>query len=174
MAPQAQPAEQQSSPSRKRLLVMVVAILVIEAVLIVGAMKLLGGPAPAHANEAPADPADTEAEQVVELQVLDDSLANSRSGATYLYDTEIYVQVRKKHADRVQAYLEQFRNEIKAEITAIWRTSEPQHFQEPKLDNLTRKLQSMLGDRLGPDPAGGEPIIIKCVVVMQTGFRIDG
>ena len=153
---------------------MVVGILVVEALVIVGAMKLLGGPAAVHAEEAHADPADLDAEQVVELQVLDDSLANSRSGATYLYDTEIYVQVRKKHSERVQAYLEQFRNEIKAEITAIWRTSEPQHFQEPKLDNLTRKLQSLLGDRLGPDSATNEPIVIKCVIVMQTGFRIDG
>ena len=174
MAQQVQAAEQKAPLSRKRLLVMVVAVLVIEGLVIVGAMKLLGGPAAVHAEEAQPDPADLEAEQIVELQVLDDSLANSRSGATYLYDTEVYVQVRKKHAERVTAYLEQFRNEIKAEITAIWRTSEPQHFQEPKLDNLTRKLQAMLGDRLGADPVHGEPVVIKCVIVMQTGFRIDG
>ena len=92
---------------------------------------------------------------------------------SYLYSTEIYVQVKNKHVDQVQSVVSQFYNEIKAELTAVWRTSEPNHFQEPKLETLTRKVQAMLTDRFGRDAETDEPIIEKVVIVMGTGFRVD-
>ena len=69
--------------------------------------------------------------------------------------------------------LSQFRNEIKSEITAVWRTAEPRHLQEPRLQSLTRRIQTMLSDRFGVDRQRDEPIISKCVIVMGMGFRID-
>ena len=69
---------------------------------------------------------------------------------------------------------EQFRNEIKSEINAVWRTADPRDFQESKLQTLTRKVRAMLDERFGVDPRRGEPIITKCVIVMGTGFRVDG
>ncbi|NNM24473.1 MAG: hypothetical protein HKO59_00565, partial [Phycisphaerales bacterium] len=92
---------------------------------------------------------------------------------SYLYSTEIYAQVKNKHSDVINEKVQQFYNEIKAEISAIWRTSEPHHFQEPKLENLTRKVHALLNERFGIDDDDGEPILTKCVIVMGTGFRVD-
>ena len=159
--------------SPARLVILVGSILVVEAVVIIGAMVLLSGPPQVEAAEVPASLEAPEEEQIVEIMVLDGKLPNNKSGVTYLYDTEIYVQVKKRYADQVAEELQQFRNEIKSEITAIWRTAELRHFQEPRLESLTRRVQTLLSDRFGVDKQRDEPIISKCVIVMGMGFRID-
>jgi hypothetical protein len=162
-------------PSRKKTVIMIACILLVEAVVFVGAMwKFLGGhPAEAEAADAAHTQQATEDDKIVEALVLEAKMPNNKSGVTYLYPTEVYVQVKKRHAEHVKGEIEQFQNEIKAEILAIWRTAEPQHFQEPRLENLTRKVYAMLNDRFGMDKEREEPIIAKVVIVMSTGFRID-
>ena len=150
-------------------------LLAIEAGAIVGMMLFLGTDNRVVTTEGAvlADVEQDETHRIVEILVLDGKLPNAKTGVTYLYDTEIYVQVKQMHAEIVTGELEQFTNEIKADISAIWRTSSPQHFQEPKLENLTRKVYALLHDRFGNDPDTGEPILVKCVIVMGTGFRVD-
>ena len=165
--------ERSAQNPRLRTVIVVGGILVIEAVVIIGAMMMLGGPPEVEAARPPAtleSPAD---ERIVEILVFDGKLPNNKTGVTYLYKTEVYAQVKTRYADRVNGELAQFRNEIKSEITAIWRTSDPRHFQEPKLQTLTRKIQTMLDQRFGVDLRRDEPIISKCVIVMGTGFRVD-
>jgi hypothetical protein len=174
MTEEVQPAPAPAGKSPRKLIVMFAAVVVIEAALIIGVMSVLGGPAEVHADHAVGPVIDDENQKAIELPVLKGRMANDKSGMTYIFDTEIYVQTRKKHEDRVKGELERFQNEIKAEVTAIWRTSEPHHFREPKLENLTRKVYALLNDRFGNDGESGEPIISKCVIVMGTGFRVDG
>ncbi len=166
--------QRKSRRSPLRLVILVGGILVLEAVLIIGAMMFLGGPAQVEAAEVAAVLTTPQEERIVEILVLDAKLPNNKSGATYLYDVEIYVQVKKRYADKVNDEFEQFRNEIKSEITAIWRTAQVRHFQEPRLESLTRRVQRMLSDRFGVDRRRDEPIISKCVIVMGMGFRIEG
>lgn len=169
----ASPAVREKKSSKKTAIA-VLGILLVEAVGIIGAMKFLGGhPAEVSAVEAPHASEDSASDKIVETKVLDAKMPNNKSGVTYIYATEVYVQVKKRNAERVKAEVEQFQNELKADITAIWRTAEPQHFQEPKLENLTRKVYALLNDRFGIDKEHKEPIIAKVVIVMSTGFRID-
>ncbi len=165
---------QRKTRSPLRLILVVGGILVVEAVVIIGAMVVLGGPPDVEAAEPPAVLTTPEEEQIVEILVLDSRLPNNKSGITYLYDTEIYVQVKQRYVTEVADELQQFRNEIKSEITAIWRTAEMRHFQEPRLESVTRRIQTMLSGRFGVDLQHDEPIISKCVIVMGMGFRIDG
>jgi hypothetical protein len=154
-------------------LLTIAAVVVFEAAIIVGVMLFVGGPSETAASIGDPAMIVEEDEKIVELLVLNGKLPNNRSGVTFLYSTEIYVQVRKKHETPVSDELDRFQNEIKAEIGAIWRTGEPHHFQEPKLENLTRKVYALLHDRFGGDPETEQPIVSKCVIVMDTGFRID-
>ena len=152
---------------------MVLGILVLEAGLIVGGMMMLMKP-PASTDASMVSEVDApEEEKIVEIPVLDAKLPNAKTGVTYLYDTEIYVQVKQRNAEDVQSQLDRFQNEIKAEFNAVWRTSEPKHFQEPRLESLTRKVHALMDERFGTDSVSGEPIILKCVIVMGTGFRVD-
>jgi len=156
-----------------RLIIILGGILAVEAVVIIGAMMILGGPPNVEAAETPAVMTAPQDERIVEILVIDAKLPNNKSGMTYLYDTEIYVQVKKRYSDQVGEELQQFRNEIKSEITAIWRTAEVRHFQEPRMETLTRRIRTMLSDRFGVDHQRDQPIISKCVIVMGMGFRID-
>jgi flagellar basal body-associated protein FliL len=164
----------ESKKGGKKTIITIAVLLVLEAVVIVGAMKVLGGgPHEASAEEVAHQVQLSEEDKIVELLVLNAQFANNKSGVTYLYPAEVYVQVKKRHSEKVKAEIEQFQNEIKAEVTAIWRTAEPQHFQEPKLENLTRKVYALLNDRFGLDQEKVEPMVTKVVIVMSTGFRID-
>jgi hypothetical protein len=160
---------------RGKSVLMVLGLLGFEAALIIGAMMLfMREPDVTAANDGEIPAADlTEQERITEILIVDGKLPNAKTGVTYLYDAEIYVQVKKKHEERVLSELDQFANEIKSEITAIWRTSDPRHFQEPKLENLTRKVHALLNERFGTDVETGELILVKCVIVMGTGFRVD-
>jgi hypothetical protein len=166
-------ADKRSGNTKFKPLLLIVAILIFEAVVIVGALKMFGGPSDAAATDPMAVAGVPDEEKITEVMIVSARLPNSRSGVTYLYDTEIYVQVKRKFAERVQGELEQFQNEIRAELTALWRTSESQHFREPRLETLTRKVDALLSERFGNDSESGEPIINKSVIVMGTGFRVD-
>jgi hypothetical protein len=165
-------SRQPKSPSRFKLIAIVSAVLVIEAVVIMGAMMVIAGPATVDASAVPTKDDVAGDDRIIETKVLHAKLPNARTGVTYLYDTEIYVQTKQRHVPLVQRELDQFHNEIRAEINAIWRTAEPHHFQEPNLENLTRRIHAMLAQRFGSED-DGQPIIRRCVLVMATGFRID-
>lgn len=171
--PAEETAETQPNGSRTKLFVIVAAVLLLEAALIIGVFMLIAGPPSVSASQVPEGDIVSEEDRVVETQILDAKLPNNRTGVTYLYDTEIYVQTRRRHVEKVEQELEQFQNEIRAEIAAIWRTADPHHFQEPRLENLTRKVGALLDRRFGMDDDSGEPIVNKAVIVMGTGFRID-
>ena len=165
---------QDQAPKSGKLKTMIVlgAVLLIEAAAIIGAMKMFG-PDTSNAEQTPEMAGVPEEEKIVEIQVLDARLPNSRSGIEFIYDTEIYVQVRKKHEEQVNGELEQFKNEIRAQVSTVWRTSDPHHFKEPRLENLTRKVSALMDSRFDVDPESGEPIVVKCVIVMGTGLRVD-
>jgi hypothetical protein len=156
-----------------RMILLVAGILFIEAVVILGAIIFFGGPMDVEASSSQATAQLPEEERIVEVLVLDSRLPNSKTGITYLYDVEIYVQVKSRYSVRVSDEFDQFRNEIKSDITAIWRQSDPREFQEPKLQSITRKIGALLNQRFGVDAEYSEPIISKCVIVMGTGFRVD-
>lgn len=169
-------ADEIEAPPKKsplKLAVVGLVVLLIQAGIVIGAMMVVGKPAEVRSEDLLNVDQLPEEEQIVEILVLDAKLPNAKKGVTYLYDTEIYVQVKKKHELDVSKELEQFRNEIRAQITAIWRAAEPNHFLEPHMENLTRKAEALLRDRFDDDPEAEEPVIQKCVIVSGTGFRID-
>ena len=166
----------ESTPkSRRRFgtLLLVAGVLIVEAAAFVGFITLSGGPEAAHAGGA-LDVVSADPDQaIVETMVLDARLQNNRSGVTYVCDTEIWVQVRGRHRAAVEQEIARLNNEIRAEINATWKSSEPRHLREPGLETLTRKIYALLADRFGHDVESGEPVILKCVIVAGTGFRAD-
>ena len=170
------PGEGQEPKRKGRIKAMLpFAVVVIgEAALIIGALLLFSGPPEVQGNPNLDPVMVPEDEKVIEQLVVDARFANTKRGLTYIYQTEIYVQVKRRHQHQVSAELEQFRNEIKAQLNTIWRTSDARHFEEPRLENLTRKVYALMNGRFGVDPETGDPIVLKVVIVMGTGMRIDG
>lgn len=174
MADEETPKEGDAKGSKMKMLILIGGLMLGEAGLLGGAMMFLGKePEVSQAGVPDMDPEELALERIVEVLVLDGRMANAKAGITFLYDTEVFVQVKSRHESRVTDELASFTNEIRADLRAIWRTSDPEHFQEPRLENLTRKVKALLDERFGSDAETGEPIIQKVVLVMGTGFRVD-
>jgi len=174
MADSTTPASPKSGGSSKlKTMIAVAVMLVLEAAVIIAVMMFAGGPPSVEAMPTSGELVSSEDEKIVETLILDAKLFNSRTGVPYLYNTEVYAHVKRKHAEGVCEELEQFQNEIKAEIAAIWKLAEPHQFQEAKNESLTRKVYALLNERFGNDLETGESIIQKCIVYMGTGLRVD-
>lgn len=166
--------EETGGGGKKKAIIIVAALLVAEAaVLSVAFMLFAGGPKVAEAGIEAPSAAELEANRIIEIEVIDDKLPNSKRGVPYIYDTRIFAQVRNRNAEMLTLELDQFRNEIKAEIAGMWRNSDPRVFGEPRLETLTRKLEAMFRERMGTSPDTGEPIVEKIVIVLGPGFRVD-
>ena len=131
-----------------------------------------GAPKQVEAAE-PVVVSNPEDEKLVELLVLDDRLVNDRTGISYLYETEIYVKVRKKDESWVKDEIERSKNEIRAKVGGIWRTAEPTHFQEPLFETLTRRVETVLRERFDHKSTDGKSVVDRCVLVVGTGIRIN-
>ncbi|MFO0894284.1 MAG: hypothetical protein U0574_04930 [Phycisphaerales bacterium] len=145
--------------------VITTALLVGEASAIVGLFAFVGRPTASHAETPAAAPAD----DAEELLLFEGRLSNDRAGTAFVYDTEVYVQVRKADAERIRKEIDRTRHETRAEVAAIWRTAEPGHFQEPRFETLTARLEAMLRERFDK---GGRSSIVKAVVVSGAGLRL--
>lgn len=166
------PAPTASGGGKGKFVVITAVLLVGEAALFGGLYFLFGGPKSAQATEAVVAK-DPEEEKIVEVLVLNERLANDRTGLTFVYPTEVYVQVKKRDEAWVAEEVERFRNEIRADLVAVWKTAEPHHFQEPRLESLTRRAETLLRERFDQRNASGQPVVVKSVVVSGTGIRVN-
>ncbi len=94
--PPAEPVTKKQGLPVKTIIV-VVAMLVIEAGLVVGVMTMLSKPAEVHGIGLEEDEA-AKHEIPVEIPVLSEKFTNNSSGRVWIWDTEILVKVKSKHA----------------------------------------------------------------------------
>jgi flagellar basal body-associated protein FliL len=150
------------------------AVLGIEAGAISTAFLVAGRPADAKAEHAVEQAeAAADGEKTVTEQVVADKFQNTRSGRTYLYDTEIYVVIKKKNQPRVAEDLEAKTPQVVADIALIFRRAEPAHLLEPTLATLTRQIRAALDERLGKD-SEGKSYIEDVLIKKFTQYRADG
>lgn len=166
----AAPASKKGGMSLKTILIMAV-VLLIEGVAISAVFVLSGKPAEVHADAAAHDAA-ADADKPVEILVVEDKFQNTRSGKTYLYDTQIYIVVKAKDADRVNAKLEQMQAQISADIGTIFRRAEPAQLLEPTLATLTRQIKAVMDDRLGLDQ-DHKSMVQEVLLKKYTQYRVD-
>lgn len=167
-APAEAPAAKKKIPKTA---LFVVAILLLEAVTVVITFSMSGGPATAKADRQIAALVDDSNQQVEEL-VLEDKFPNSRRGDVYLYDTQIYAVVRKKHQEKVKEQVKGMSAQIHADLGTVFRRADPSFMHEDELQTLTRQIKAVLDERFGRDPEG-EPIIQRIVITKCTEYRIE-
>ena len=124
------------------------AVLIGEGVMITAAFMMYGGPANVQADPAVADEA-AKAEQPVEILVADQRFPNTKRGRTYLYDTKIFIVVKRKNEEQITAKVELMSAQISSDIREIIGHADPNHLLEPTLATLRRQVQA----RDEPDPA---------------------
>ncbi len=171
MAEQAEAKNKQSSKVSFKTLLILMAVLTLEAAVIVGLFLLMGGPTEVRADLAGEDEV-ARAEQPVEVPVISDRFQNTRTGRSYLFEADIYVIVQQRHREHVLEQLQQMNAQITSDIATIFRRAEPAHLSESELATLTRQIQAALDERLGYDE-DGEPYVRDALIGRLTRFRGD-
>ncbi len=134
------------------------AVLLIEAVLIVGLFMFSGGPEPATASAGEPDEM-AEMEMRAEIMVVKGKFQNTTSGRNLMYDTEIFIAVKKKHQERVEEQVESMKASIRRDITTIFRRANPAQLREQELATLTRQVRAVLDTRLGDVPEESDAVV---------------
>lgn len=164
----------------------VAVMLVVEAVLIVGALKFFGSPSEVRGvglEHAEHD----EGAQLVEIPLLHEKFTNNSSGRMWIWDAEIIVKAKKMHAGEPEAEDAKagggghgdaaaehgaghaegptVRDEMKARmaeirtgVAAILASAQHSYFTEPGRETLSRQILEYLRKVFGPDPEGHERI----------------
>ena len=164
-----QTANDKQATGVRRLPLKTIMILAVVLLLEAGAVSAIwffaGQPADVAAEGTNLDEA--QLEQPVEMVLIEDRFQNTRSGRAYLYDTEIYIVVPRKHQSTVQNKLEGMHAQVATEIATIFRRAEPAHLLEPELSTLTRQIRAMIDEKFGYDEAGKpyiqQVLIRKCM-----------
>ncbi len=162
-------ASPSAAPARKKFpvktMLVLGAVLLVEAAAISAAFLLTGKPAEVKAQGAAIDEAAL-AEQPVEELVVADKFQNTRSGKIFIYDTEIFIVVRRKHQDQTKEDIKAMQAALSTDIATIFRRAEPSFLTEPTLATLTRQIRAALEQRLKKDEQGAsvvqEVFIRKC------------
>ena len=149
-------SEETSSPKKKPPMVpvaIVAAVMVVEAVAVFMVAGMTAGGQKAQASEL-HDEHSTEHEALAEIPLFQGKFQNLTSGRTFLWETEIVLEVRQKNKAYIEEQLEQRQAAVRDAISRIYRRMQHAQLKEPGSETLIRQLSAMLDDFFGPDPEG--------------------
>ncbi len=152
-------------------IVVVLGLLVIEAVVVIGAVTMLGKPNEVQ-GQGFVDETPGIDEQMSEVLIVADKFPNHHTGRVWLWDTEVQVKVKGKHLEHVQSIVQDRSAELKSGIGRIIRTAHHNHLKEPNLETISRQLREYLYGVFGQD-AEGEDRLQEVFLPRCVGFPAD-
>ncbi|MEM8756167.1 MAG: hypothetical protein AAGF47_00105 [Planctomycetota bacterium] len=155
----------------KKLLAIVAGIMVLE-VAAVGAFLLLSGGGAGEASAAVEYDPETDPDALIEMQVIADRFQNMHTGRVWQWDTELFVQVKRKNEAAVQKTLEGRTAEIASGVGEIIRKATHTQLREPELRSIKRKLLAYCQELFGTD-AEGQPRVETVLIPRLRGAPAD-
>jgi len=146
--------------------------LVLEVATVFVVLMLTGQPAQVKAEHTLQDEA-AQLEVPVEELVVEDKFVNVLRGETIIYNTEIYVVVRRKHQAKIEQDIEQMKARITTDIANIIKMAVPAYFAEPTHATLARQIKAALDERFGQDMIAGRPYVEEVLIKKMIPFRAD-
>lgn len=161
------------APKKKlpiKTLLVIGAVLALELVTAIVAYMMAGGPGDAVADRAGAQLVD-DGTKAVEQLVVEERFANSKQGAVFLYDTQIYIQIQKKNQPKAEEMLKNMSATISADIHTIFRRAEPSYMHEDALQTLTRQIKEVLDKHLFDEEK--KSMVEKVLITRCVEYRAD-
>lgn len=90
----------------------------------------------------------------VEILLVDDRFQNHSTGRVWLWETKVYIKVKKKNETFVQEILDQRKAEIATGVGQIIRSAQQGHLKEPHLETIGREITAFVNKTFGTDPDG--------------------
>ena len=163
-----------AEPAKKKFpvkaIVLILALLLIEAGAFTAVMILGGGPDKVQAESGAVD-LEADLETLVEMPLLQDKFQNRRTGRAFLYDTTINILVKKKNQTKVSELLEENTARIESDISSIFTKAEPAYLEEHQLSTIRRQVKAALNTRVGLDEDDNPRI--EEVIMRTKRFKAD-
>ncbi len=172
--PQAAPAGD-AAPAKKGLPIKTIAIvavvMVVEAIAVFMILSMMGPKkVEAHVDEHAivADHSDS----TVEIQIADEKFQNLQTGRVWLWDIAVFVQVKQKNQEKVEATLKQRNAEVKEEISRIISRAQHVQLKEPDRQTLLRQFTAAL-NKVFENDEHGAPVVERVLIPKCRGFPAD-
>ncbi len=152
-------------------------LLVLEAVVVVGAFSMFTSPRTSEAVSMISEVSNVVEPVYSEVLVFDDRLYNDRLGTAFEYRVKVAVKVLEENTVWVENKAARFSNELHMELDTIWRSADPRHLREVDKRTLTSKIHRMLDQWLIKSPQedslGSQSVVSEVVLVPSPGIRIN-
>lgn len=178
----------------------VAVMLILEAVAIIAVVKMFGKPSEVQGVGLEHMEHD-EGDRLVEIPVLHEKYVNNSSGRVWIWDTEVIIKAKHKHAGEpemegekkggghgepaaegehgvhqagptVRVEMKERMAEIRTGIGAIMSSAQHAYFTEPARETLSRQILEYLRKVFGTDPEGHERIE-EVLIPRCLGFPAD-
>jgi flagellar basal body-associated protein FliL len=160
------PAEKKHAPAAGGMLkstpMMLGAVMILEAVVLFGGFKFLGGGAKtAHADTSAEEPgeggeakagAKGDKKKFAEVKVVEMRAPNRRDGRTFQYDVSIYARTKGESKEKLEGAITDNAATIQDRIRTIIGQCDPEKLgggSEPGLETLRRQVKFQLDEILG-------------------------
>ena len=129
------------------------------------------GPQPAAAHVLkPHDGPDENAP--VEIPLIEEKFQNMQTGRVWLWDVSVFVQVKQKNQEKVEARLKQRNAEVKEELSRIISKAQHVQLKEPDRQTLLRQFGATL-NKIFENDEHGDPRIERVLIPRCRGFPAD-
>ncbi len=173
MAEQAN-TEEQSAEKKKRFplktILILAGVLVLEVATVVVVFALKPMPPDVIADSTIVKDGGEE-EQIEELLV-EEKFSNLLRGETIIYDTQIYITIRRKHQETARGQIDMNQARISSDISTIIARAQPAHFAEPTKATLKRQIKAAVDQRLDVD-LDDNPIVEEVHIIKLIPYKAD-
>ncbi|MCW5757625.1 MAG: hypothetical protein KIT54_10350 [Phycisphaeraceae bacterium] len=160
-------AEKSPGKLSPKILAIIAAIMAVEGVGIFLFVSMMSSTPKDAAADLITDENNPDA--LVEILLTQEQYQNMTSNQVWIWETEIYLKVRRKNQDFVQKTLENRSAEVQEGITQIFRRAKLTELREPDFRTGSRQLTALINDLFGND-ADGLPRVDRLVIAKLRGF----
>jgi flagellar basal body-associated protein FliL len=162
MTEQSEQSQQPAKKSPKLTILIVGAVMLVEAAAAIGFI-MLSGKGAAHAEAGIQGEQLADEEKTLEIELVSDRFQNLASGQAWTWNIEVVLQVRKKNELKVKGELERRKAEITEGVSLLIRRSAHSHLTEPGLETFHRQLGAYIEQIFGSG-AEGEPLVERVII----------
>jgi len=171
---QQQEQAETKTPKKKKPIILVAAVAVLMVVEGVGVFLFvkMTGPSSASGAEIVQGDAEDEMDKPVEMLLVQDKFQNMDRGRVWSWEVEVWLKVKARNKERVEADLKARSAEIRQGIGQIVRKAEHAQLKEPGLQTLHRQVTAFVNTIFGTD-ADGLPRVDKVLIPVARGTPRD-
>ena len=165
MADEEQTAESTAEEPKKKsplILFGVIGVMMIAEALGVYVLMSMAGPKTSMAQTEMLEAEDDE-ESLSEVPLVEDRFINISTGKVWQWQATIYLKVKNKNLERVEAEMARREAEIKEGVAEIVASAQDRHLREPGRETIKRQLTAYVNEVFGVD-ADGEPRVERIVI----------